>query len=210
MTAARTHTVSRPRLFPGRGILRRLMADRRAVAAVEFAFIAPVLLCLYFVTMEVAQGIETNKKVGRVGSMIADLVTQQSTVNKSQLEAILKIGSAILEPYSRSQPDIVITAIKITDETSPKVQIAWSRELKDGAFSRPFISGSNTTVPTKLEIPGSFLIRVDSKLDYRPVITWSATRKAGIGLASAFDRIPMSETYYLRPRMSTDITCGDC
>ena len=51
--------------------------DRRGVAAVEFALIAPLLLSMYFVTMEVSQGIEANKKVGRVGSIVADLVTQQ-------------------------------------------------------------------------------------------------------------------------------------
>ncbi|MGD9812637.1 MAG: TadE/TadG family type IV pilus assembly protein, partial [Sphingobium sp.] len=41
-----------------RGLLRRFahaLSDRRAAAAVEFAFIAPVLLSLYFVTMEVSQ-----------------------------------------------------------------------------------------------------------------------------------------------------------
>jgi Flp pilus assembly protein TadG len=39
----------------------RLIPDRRGVAAVEFALVAPLLLCMYFVTMEVAQGIEANK-----------------------------------------------------------------------------------------------------------------------------------------------------
>ena len=52
--------------------LARLARDRRGVAAVEFAFIAPILLTLYLVTMEVAQGIETNKKVGMLFANDAD------------------------------------------------------------------------------------------------------------------------------------------
>ncbi|MBE0692234.1 MAG: pilus assembly protein, partial [Aquamicrobium sp.] len=68
-----------------------VIADRRGVAAIEFAFIAPLLLMLYFVTMEVAQGIETNKKVSRVGSMVADLVTQQSReISTSDLDPIMR------------------------------------------------------------------------------------------------------------------------
>lgn len=203
--------------MPGRsakaavGLARRLLSDRRAVAAVEFAFIAPVLLSLYFVTMEVAQGIETNKKVGRIGSMVADLVTQQPNTTKSQLEAIMKIGGAILEPYNRSLPQITVTAIKITgDESSPDVLVDWSRRLSGGSFSQPFTHDSPTTVPDKLKVAGSYLIRVQSQLDYRPVITWSAGEKATLGLTAAFDSIAMDEVYYLRPRMSSDIPCSDC
>jgi len=186
---------------------RRLATDRRGVAAIEFAFIAPVLLSLYFVTMEVSQGIEVNKKVGRVGSMVADLITQQQTISKSELGAILQIGGSILQPYNRSLPTITATAIQITDEESPKVVVKWSRKLKDGAV----VAGPTTAkVPDTLKIRNTFLIRVDSDLAYKPVITWSADQKQVLGLAAAFDGIDMSEVYFLRPRISTTITCSDC
>lgn len=189
---------------------RRLVADRRGVAAIEFAFIAPVLLSLYFVTMEVSQGIEVNKKVGRVGSMVADLVTQQQTISVSELNAILAIGESILQPYNRSKPTITITAIQITDENTPKAVVAWSRKLTNGATSAGAAKNSLTTVPNTLKIRNTFLIRVESDLAYKPVITWTADQKQVLGLAAAFDGINMSEEYYLRPRISTTITCGDC
>lgn len=196
-----------------RGILlpfRRLLADRRGAAAVEFAFIAPVLLSLYFVTMEVSQGIEANKKVARVGSVVADLVTQQPTIMKSEIEAIMRIGEGTLQPYNRSKPEIIITAIEVTDEATPKVRVVWSRKLVNGAFSAGAAKLSITTVPAKLNIRNSFLIRVESKLSYKPVITWTADQKAGLGLAAAFDGISMNESYYLRPRQSMTIPCTDC
>lgn len=196
-----------------RGILlpfRRLLADRRGAAAVEFAFIAPVLLSLYFVTMEVSQGIEANKKVARVGSIVADLVTQQPSIMKSEIDAIMRIGEGTLQPYNRSKPEIIITAIEVTDEATPKVRVVWSRKLVNGAFSAGAAKLSTTTVPEKLNIRNSFLIRVESKLTYTPVITWTADQKAGLGLAAAFDGISMKENYYLRPRQSMTIPCTDC
>jgi Flp pilus assembly protein TadG len=189
---------------------RGLASDRRGVAAIEFAFIAPVLLSLYFVTMEVSQGIEVNKKVGRVGSMVADLVTQQQTISVSELNAILAIGESILQPYNRSKPTITITAIQITDENTPKVVVAWSRKLTNGATSAGAAKDSLTTVPNTLKIRNTFLIRVESDLAYKPVITWTADQKQVLGLAAAFDGINMSEDYYLRPRISTTISCSDC
>lgn len=192
------------------GPLRRIAGDRRGVAALEFALIAPLLLSMYFLTMEVGQGIEANKKIGRAASMVADLVTQQQTTTKEDLNAILNIGSAILQPYNRSKPTIVITAIEVTDETTPKVKVVWSRKLSNGTYSVDAAAGSITTVPSALRIKGSFLIRVQSSLTYYPVITWAAGDKGTLGLTAAFDKLSMNETYYLRPRMTQSISCSNC
>jgi Flp pilus assembly protein TadG len=190
--------------------VRRFLADRNGVAALEFALIVPLLLMLYFVTMEVSQAIETNKKVGRVASTAADLVTQQQDIYKADLEGIMRIGESTLQPYNRSVPSINITAIEVTDETTPKVLVVWSRNLINGNFSAGPAKGTPTTIPDALKIKGSFLVRAESSLAYKPVITWTAQQKTTLGLTSAFDGISMKETYYLRPRMSTSIPCTDC
>jgi Flp pilus assembly protein TadG len=188
----------------------RLIPDRRGVAAVEFALVAPLLLSMYFVTMEVAQGIEANRKVGRVGSMVADLITQQTEVTPAQLKAIMQIGGSIMQPYHRSAPTIVVTAIDITQDPGSQVNVAWSGKLEDGVYSKDPVTEDTTTVPQTLNIPGTFLIRVDSYLDYKPLITWDEEDKPTLGLMAAFNNIPMKETYYLRPRMSPTVKCEDC
>jgi Flp pilus assembly protein TadG len=206
--------MSRDQAQRPRGILRRLAdlirRERGGVAAIEFAFIAPVLLVLYFVTMEVSQGVDTNKKVARIASMVADLTTQQQTVVPATLDAIMEIGAAIIQPYNRTEPDIEITAIRVTDEATPRALVSWSRQLEGGATSRPFTVDTEVTIPEQLMIPNTFLIRVASRLDYRPVIAWSADGKQTLGLTSAFDQIDMTEQYYLRPRMSATIPCTGC
>jgi len=188
----------------------RFRRDRRGVAAIEFAFIVPVLLIMYFVTMEASQAIETSKKVSRIGSMVADLVTQQQSVVAADLDAIMSIGNSTLQPYNRSSPKIIITAIQISTDPTPKVQVAWSRKLVNGTTSADAAKSSTTTVPASLTIAGTFLIRVESDLAYQPIITWSASNSQALGLTAAFNNISMSETYYLRPRRSPTITCSDC
>jgi len=184
----------------------RLIPDRRGVAAVEFALIAPLLLSMYFVTVEVALGIEANRKVGRVGSMVADLITQNSEITPSQLEAIMKIGESIMQPYNRSAPKIVVTAIEI--DADSEVTVAWSGKLENGVYSA--VTGSMATVPPALNQPGTFLVRVESELIYKPLITWSKEAKPTLGLMAAFDNIDMKETYYLRPRMTPTVKCETC
>ncbi len=188
----------------------RFCSDRRGVAAIEFAFIVPILLTMYFITMEASQAIETSKKVSRIGSMVADLVTQQTSVVKADLDAIMKIGTSTLQPYNRSKPSITITAIQVTDESSPKVQVVWSRKLDGNIYSVGAAKDTITTVPTALKVRGTFLIRVESNLAYQPVITWSADNSQKTGLTAAFNNIRMGETYYLRPRRGQTLPCGDC
>jgi Flp pilus assembly protein TadG len=205
------HAGAHGRLAKFRAGIARAAADRRGVAAIEFALVAPLLLCMYFVTMEVSQAIETNKKVSRIGSMVADLVTQQSATTASELDAIMKIGQSLLTPYYRSKPTITITAIEITTDATPKVRVFWSRKLVND-IAGPDLAlpkGTIVTVPTALNVAGSFLVRVDSELEYTPVITWASSKQT-LGLTAAFDKISMKERYYLRPRMSTQIDCPDC
>jgi len=190
--------------------IARSASDRRGVAAIEFALVAPLLLCMYFVTMEVSQAVETDKKVSRVGSMVADLVTQQSTTSMAEIKAIMEIGQALLTPYHRSTPEIHVTAIEITNEATPKVKVFWSRKLIGSVASKDLSKDEIVEIPTVLKTPGSFLVRVESRLDYRPVITWTAADKPSLGLMAIMDPIKMNATYYLRPRMSSQITCSDC
>lgn len=193
-------------------VLRRKFAsfrsDARGAAAVEFAIIAPLMLALYFVTMELSQGIEANKKVNRIGSMVADLITQNPRTSVAELQAVMKISESILQPYQRSKPEIIVSGIEITPAPNSEVLIKWSRKMDSS--SAPYTRNDTTTVPDTLKIPGTFLVRVESKLNYQPVITWSAEAKPALGLAAAFDGLDMSESYYLRPRMSPTVECQDC
>ncbi len=191
----------------------RFRRERRGVAAVEFAFIAPVLLTMYFVTMEIGLGIEANKKVGRTASIVADLVTQNQTITRSDLDSIMRIGESTMQPYNRSAPEIRVTAVQISDdEANPRAIISWSRKAV-GTNASAYLSKDTDitdTIPDRLLIAGTFLVRVETTLDYKPVIAWSDTAQQGAGLGGMFSNIDMSETYHLRPRMSASIPCGDC
>jgi Flp pilus assembly protein TadG len=208
------HAGAHGRLSGIRATSAQFTADRRGVAAIEFAFMAPLLLCMYFVTMEASQAIETDKKVSRIGSMVGDLVTQQQSVTVAELNSIMDIGGQLLAPYSRSLPKITITAIEITDEVTPKVKVVWQRVLDDTS-AHAYTAGLQKkgdiiTVPDQLNTPGSFLIRVESHLAYKPVLTWAAGDQKALGLTEAFNTLSLGATYYLRPRQSSQVTCTDC
>lgn len=182
------------RLLKKSAILKRFRADQSGVAAVEFAFIAPILLIMYMGTMELSQGIQLNKRLSRSATQVADLVAQASEINTGELDDIMQIGASILQPYDRTEQVIIVSQVYITPSLVPDV--SWTRRM--GNNSVPFDAGSITDIPNNLKIADTYLIRVDTNIHYEPITQWSI---AGVD---------MSETYYIRPRVESDVDCTNC
>ena len=178
-------------------------SNRDGAAAMEFAFIVPILLVAYLGTLELSEGIEVNKKLGRVASMVGDLVTQEQELTKAELKEIVRIGNSILLPYDADTATITITAIKISDEASPKATVAWSYSFDGTNETKPHTVDDPVTVPARLLIRDSFLVRAEAEIDYHPFIVWTVDKEGSTA------KIPMKETYFLSPRID-DTTCTNC
>jgi Flp pilus assembly protein TadG len=187
----------------------RFLRDKRGIAALEFALVVPLMLAMYLGTIEISSAVATNRKISRVASTVADLVTQQDEVNKSKLEGIMEVGEALLFPYETRKPDIWITAINVDSSYPQGGKVAWSRRYNEGTFETGMTVGNDTIVPADLQIDGTFLVRVDANIDYVPVVGWIigdtiGTLESGVGV------LGMSERYFLRPRVGEIIPCTDC
>jgi Flp pilus assembly protein TadG len=188
---------------------RAFLRDKSGASAIEFAFVVPLMLVMYLGTMELGQGIETNKKVARSASMIGDLITQETSLTKSQIDGVLVVGESILQPYYRSRPMITITALRFNNASPPVATVVWRRKITNGAITGTGATTETVAVPTQLRTAGSFLVKVETDLQYKPVLTWNSDMKS-FGYKSTFTNIPMMETYFLRPRQSAEVTCSDC
>ena len=56
--------------------IERFRTEIRGVAALEFAIIAPILILMLVGTLEISLAIAVNRKVSRISSTVADLITQ--------------------------------------------------------------------------------------------------------------------------------------
>ncbi len=189
-----------------RNQVRRLSRDSKGAAAVEFALIAPLLITLYLGTQEISLALNINKKVGRTSSAVGDLIAQEDTeIAVADLKDIMKVGAATMQPYSITKPELWITGIQIS--TAGAATVAWSQKLVENTtYSVPYAAGSAVVVPAKLKINDSFLVKVETKLKYRPITSWTITTNKSSGYAY----FNMAEIYYLRPRNSNSLACIGC
>ncbi|GAB1580486.1 pilus assembly protein [Phyllobacterium phragmitis] len=184
-------------------MISRFRKDRSAAAAVEFVLVVPLIVLVYLGAVDLSEGIETDKNVSRAAGIIADIVAQQSTVSKTQLDDIFEIGEATIFPYDRAKPGIKVTAIQVaaSPQTNPPATVAWS--YSNGKLS-PDTKGRTIDIPAGFRTNGTYLIKVEVALTYVPVTAWGMRN-----LVSADGGLPLSETYYLSPRLA-DTACSNC
>ena len=119
---------------------------------------------------------------------VADLVSQVTSVNNSDMTNSLNAASAVIAPFSPAQLKVVVSSIKI--DAQGQATIDWSDTLNGTMRAK----GSTVTLPAALAIPNSSLIWSEVQYNYKPVIGHVIT-----GSLNLKDQI------YMRPRMSDSV-----
>ena len=163
-----------------------LLADCRGVAATEFAVIVPVMLAMFFGTVEFSSGIAVDRKVTLMARTLSDLASQSISVGDSDITNFLAASAAIMTPYSATPTQATISELYV-DPTTLQARVQWSKGYS------PLAVSSVVAIPTALAVGGTYLIY--SKVSYLYVPT------AGYVMAKA--GINLSDIAYTRPRQST-------
>ena len=173
-----------------RPALKRFAGDRRGVSAIEFAFIAPVLIMVYFSIAELSLAMLAQLKVSHAASAVGDLVTQASTVDPGQLTDVYDASSSIIQPFPSTT--MAVCVMSVTANAAGVPSIDWH-------------NAQNMTCPTTPTLPtgllGASQSIVVSEVKYTYTSPMSYLFKAPI----KFD-----QTFYLRPRQSAQVTCPTC
>jgi Flp pilus assembly protein TadG len=175
------------------------LREARGVAAVEFAFIAPIMLLLFVGTIELSAGVSVNRKLSRLSSTVSDLVTQSPTLTSADVTNIMAAASKVMYPYT-DEVTIVLTGIGIDNTGTPKV--AWSKALNTTPLT---VGGTYSNVPAKIKKPNTFLVAAVVKTTYTPSFGW-ASYSAAEGLSFSRTPINIDEEIFLRPRIGSQVT----
>ena len=175
--------------------LRRMLKANDAVAAVEFAFIAPILILIFFATVELTSALDCRARVSDATSTAADLVAQATTVSTTDLANIYAASQAIVYPYNVNVIKIVISSI--VDNSQGGGTVAWSY-TKNGTARTV---GSTVSPPTGLITSGSGQSIILAEITYG-YVSPAAQYLTGT--------VNMTGTFYARPRRSVTVACSNC
>ena len=177
-------------------MLRQLFHREDGLAAVEFAFVLPVMLSFFMGLVEVSQGLACRANVTNLASTGADLIAQESSVQGSDMTNVFGALSAMLFPYSTSGAQITISSI-VDNNTATTGKVAWS--CTQGGTARA--ANSTVTIPQGLITPGGggSVILAEVRYSYSsPISTYFV------------GNVTMTNNFYAKPRLVAQIPLSAC
>jgi Flp pilus assembly protein TadG len=172
--------------------LRALAKDKRGVALVEFAFVFPVLLLMYLGGYQITDALSCNRKVTISARAVADLTTQNASVDTGRMGVILGAAGKVMAPY-----DVANAAVQVTEvytDTSGNSKVVWSKNNQGTGLA----AGTAYTLPTNIKINDSYVIVGSVVYSYTPAVTFGIVGPLTLG-----------DVVYMNPRVSNSVDWKD-
>ena len=172
-----------------------LLRNRRGVAMVEFALLLPVMLLLYLGGVQLQDAMSCKRKVTTTTRAAVDLIAQNTsgTTTKAEVQANLDAAAQVMLPYDGSAAQIRVTQIS-TDKYG-YTWIIWSQGKNTAGYPR----GARASVPAAMGGRGTTFLIAQISYPYQPVTTFGSV-----------GAMTLSDTLWMVPRNTDQITCSDC
>jgi Flp pilus assembly protein TadG len=172
------------------------------LAAVEFALILPVLITLFFGTVELSMALVCRADVSTMVSAASDLIAQESTTQTSDISNVYNAAATVMYPYytggTTGKPTIRITSIiyDTTTNSTTSGKIAWTCEQAGSGTLTPATRspGSTVSLSQALLVANGSVIMAEVAYNYTSPTTQVVTGP-----------INMSNVWYTKPRRVAQI-----
>jgi Flp pilus assembly protein TadG len=174
----------------------RLASDQRGVSAIEFALLMPLMLTMYFGSLEVTDAISADRQVTLVSSTVADITSEYTSVASTDISNIMAASCAVMSPFPMTNATVTLTSVKFLNGVAT---VDWSFKVSANCTSVATgrASGSTVTglIPAALNVTATSVIWGECTYSYKPVIGYVVT-----GTLNMYNQI------FMRPRLSTSVT----
>ncbi|MCK1338388.1 pilus assembly protein [Bradyrhizobium sp. 38] len=182
-----------------RSCVRDFVADGRAVAATEFAVIVPLMLAMFFGTVEFSSAVAIKSKVTMIARTLSDLTSQSTTLADSNMQDTFTASISVIMPYDATLVKGAISQIHIDKNSIATVDWSTGGTIASGATQATLTVSAHkkgdivtSMIPPTLLVPSTYLILSEVSYLYTPSVGY--VLKSGVTLA---------DVSYTRPRQVT-------
>lgn len=150
---------------PRRSLLARLRASNDGIAAIEFAYLAPVMLLMFAGAFELSRAIGTDRRFSIVTAMTGDLAAREEDVDEEKLDGVMQAIEHVMKPYDASTLQIGVISVFVENNIA---KVAWSYAHNQAPVPAQCSTVSSEDLPPGLVADGGSVVLVKSKYTYTP------------------------------------------
>ena len=171
-------------------LTRRYKSDHQGVAAIEFVFVAPVMIFMYFGLAEISSAIIADRQISHATNVAGDLATQVATIDAAQMSEIMTATTLVMGIPSNKILDVKLEIASFSRNAAGDIIPLGKATLGD-----PFTAAYNANDLDDLILgqnSGVVVARVE--YDYEP-----------LKLRYFDSNFTLSETFLLKPRTAANV-----
>ena len=174
----------------------RFIKNDKGTAAIEFAFIAPVMIVTYFGLASVSLLVSADRDVSHATSVTADLITQSESLDQDDIEDIFNATLAVLRVSSTQAANITIDVISYEMDGAGTANEIGYAKLGTGLVTK-YVPPNDMSSSLINSTSGLVITRIEYEY------VGSDYYKAD--LTRVVSSPTLSETFMLKPRKSATI-----
>lgn len=205
---------------------KSLIAAQQGLAAIEFAFLLPLLVALFFGTVELTRYVVITQKAENASFSLDSVISQSNLAdlqytNQFQDNIFPRIENIMGGYYNKNDVSVVISQVIKGDAANSPIKITWQQVSTNGTLSVPgettsIVSGLDVSAITpaavegkpavfdaatneklKTMMPNESMIVTETFYQYKPII---GNIGATFGVPSLGNKVMVSRSYS-RPRV---------
>lgn len=160
--------------FRAGAALRRLTRDKRGTAAVEFAFLLPLLTLALLGTIELGRAINMDRLFTMATGMTGDLVAREqflgtsTTEAKNNLDSMMLSIQQVMQPYDTSSLQLGVISVQASPTNADDTRVVWSYSFNGKSVPAKC---ATYTLPSGMLAKGGSTIVIESSYLFKPLFT---------------------------------------
>ena len=174
----------------------RLKRNDSGVAAIEMAFIFPVMVLMLVGLVDVTDGMSANRKVTITANTLGDLISQEpGTTTQSNIDGIFAGAIETMVPYDGNSVGLEVFTYRKVGANAPALE--WEHRQGTNCGAAPAVTSDMTDLMSQ----GNDLIISRTCYNFSYILG---------NLFSGNTSFKMTDEMTLRPRKSLQLDCSDC
>jgi Flp pilus assembly protein TadG len=169
-------------------VVRRFARDRRGVAAIEFALIAPIALAAMLGAIEYSRAVIMARNFHLVTAMASDLIAREDSMDPAKMSGIENAIRTVWGTNPLATLQLQVVAVRAASTTpgprnrpAGQTYVYWHYPLLTSVS--PYVDGALYPLPNNMLAPGASTIIVNASYTYRTLFNAGVPGMVGTTMA---------------------------